>query len=386
MAAKTSPEKPSHSVAPQLSPADRSKYRAFLKGELSAAARYQMLAGAEHDPGRRAIFESMAGTELRHAAHWAEMLGMDGSRLRPARLSPGLFLLSLIARLFGPARLLPLLVRGESTGAQAYQATPAAAPLIADERDHLIALRQMAAAKVDQDMPHPEGGFLRGEGGTLRAAVLGINDGLVSNFSLVMGVAGGTEDPRFIILAGVAGLLAGAFSMAAGEYISMRTQRDVYESMIARERAELDQWPDEEEKELSLIYKRKGLTAAEADLVAARLMSNREVALETKVREELGLDPKDLGSPWGAAVYSMIAFVIGAVVPILPFLAGGEGGAAVLISAGMSTAALAVVGGGLAWFSGINALWGSTRMVTLGGLAASVTYGVGRLIGVSVGR
>jgi VIT1/CCC1 family predicted Fe2+/Mn2+ transporter len=321
---------------------------------------------------------------MRHAAHWAELLGEDASSLRPARLSAGLWTLRLMARLFGPARLIPFLVRGESRGASDYAAVPAAAGLVVEERRHQSTLRRLAAGKADPDMPHPEGGFLRGEGGTLRAAVLGINDGLVSNFSLVMGVAGGTENPSFIILAGTAGLLAGAFSMAAGEYISMRSQRDVYEGMIAREKEELEQWPEEEQKELSLIYQRKGLTAPEADLVAARLMSDRQVALETKVREELGLDPKDLGSPWGAAAYSMVAFAVGAVTPILPFLLGAEGMTGNGVSAGLSALALALVGGGLAWFSGINACWGAARMVLFGAVAAGVTFGVGKAIGVSV--
>ena len=243
----------------------------------------------------------------------------------------------------------------------------------------------MAVAKPHSVVPHVEGGFLRGEGGTLRAAVLGINDGLVSNFSLVMGVAGATGETRFIIIAGIAGLLAGAFSMAAGEYISMRSQRDLYEHLIERERAEIEQWPDEEQAELALIYQRKGLTHAEADLVAARLMADRTVALETMAKEELGLDPGDLGSPWAAAISSMIAFVVGAVVPILPFLTGAEGAAAVWASAGLSACALSAVGGGLAWVSGVNALWGSTRMVLVGGSAAAVTYGVGYAVGALVG-
>jgi VIT1/CCC1 family predicted Fe2+/Mn2+ transporter len=341
------------------------------------------MARYERDASRRAMFEKMAAMEMKHAAHWAAVLGVDASRLRPARAAPGLLAFAALARLFGPARLIPLLVRGESSGAKTYLETPEAAALVSDERDHQMTLRHMAGGK-DGGSPHPESGFLRGDGGTLRAAVLGINDGLVSNFSLVMGVAGGTGEARFIILAGIAGLLAGAFSMAAGEYISMRSQRDVYEHLIETERAEIEQWPEEEEKELSFIYQRKGLTRQEADLVAGRLMQDRKIALETKVREELGLDPDDLGSPWAAAFSSMMAFLTGAIVPILPFLFGAEGTAAVVVSAVTSATALAAVGGGLAWFSGISAIWGATRMALVGGAAAAVTYGVGNAIGASV--
>ncbi len=363
---------------------DSAIYRAFLKEELRAAARYVQLSKVERDPSRRKIFADMAASEMRHARHWATLLGQDASTLSPARNSQGLWTLSLMARIFGPSRLLPLLVRGESAGAQQYATLPAAAPLVAEERQHQSALRKLALGKADGDNPHPEGGFLNGGGGTLRAAVLGINDGLVSNFSLVMGVAGGTDNSSFIILAGVAGLLAGAFSMAAGEYISVQSQRDVYENMIRRERAEIDQWPAEEQKELSLIYQRKGLTEAEANLVSARLMSNKQVALETKVREELGIDLHNLGSPWGAAIYSMVAFAAGAIVPIMPFLLGATGLGGVGISASVSALALASVGGGLAWFSGINALWGATRMVMVGAAAAGVTFGIGKAIGVTI--
>ncbi len=342
------------------------------------------MARRNHNADRRNAFLRMAEMEMRHAAHWAAILGLDAAALKPARAGLGLFILGALARMFGPARLIPYLTRGESSGAQAYSEVPAAASLVSDEREHQMTLRHMAAGGAHAGQPHPEGGFLRGEGGALRAAVLGINDGLVSNFSLVMGVAGGTGNLSFIVLAGVAGLLAGAFSMAAGEYISMRSQRDVYEHLIRAERAEIEHWPQEEQQELAFIYRRKGLTDEEADQVAARLMQDKEVALQTKVREELGLDPDDLGSPWGAALSSMTAFVVGAIVPIVPFLAGLEGGLGTAVSAGLSAAALAVVGAGLAWFSSVGALWGAARMLLAGGLAAGVTYGVGRLIGVSV--
>lgn len=219
--------------------------------------------------------------------------------------------------------------------------------------------------------------------GNLRAAVLGVNDGLVSNFSLVMGVAGGTGDPDIVLLAGVAGLLAGAFSMAAGEYVSVRSQRDVYEYQIEKERDEIATRPDEEEQELVMIYRSKGLSLEEAETVARRLRADPEAMLDTMVREELGLNPDELGSPIGASVSSFTAFVAGAVIPIIPYLFG-TASLNVPASAALSAAALLLVGGTLAKTSNRNPLWGAARMALAGGAAASVTFGIGRLVGMSL--
>ena len=220
--------------------------------------------------------------------------------------------------------------------------------------------------------------------GSLRAGVLGVNDGLVSNFSLVMGVAGGTNNPDFILIAGVAGLLAGAFSMAAGEYISMRSQREAYEHILLQKRAAIETNPEREEMDLALLYEAKGLPRADAQLVAGHVISDPEVALDTIARESLGINPNQLGSPWGATISSFTAFVIGSLVPILPYLLGVEDRAA-LVSAVLSALALVCVGGLLSWTSSRSPVWGALRMLFVGGLAASVTFGVGSLIGVSLG-
>ena len=224
-----------------------------------------------------------------------------------------------------------------------------------------------------------ESGILAG--GNLRAAVLGVNDGLVSNLSLVMGVAGGVDDPKFVLLAGIAGLVAGAFSMAAGEYISVRSQRDVYRHQINRESSRLNDSPEYGIALLERIYKMKGLTADEASEVARRIMLDAEVALDTIVREDLGLTPNALGSPFGAASSSFVAFVLGAIVPVLPYLFDA-GPMAFTLSAVLSAVALAGIGAVVASGSGLNAAWGAVRMLAVGGLAAAVTYGIGRLIGV----
>lgn len=222
-----------------------------------------------------------------------------------------------------------------------------------------------------------------GSGGSLRAAVFGANDGLVSNFALIMGVAGGTGAPGVILLAGVAGLVAGAGSMAAGEWVSVRSQRELYEREIEVERWELEEFPDDERLELELIYEAKGLDSETARTLAEQIMADPEVALDTLVREELGLNPADLGSPWGAAIASFLAFAAGAVVPLLPFLftAGPQ---ALVAAALLSALALAAVGTAISVFTGRPVWRSALRMAAIGGGAALVTYLIGSLIGVTL--
>lgn len=219
--------------------------------------------------------------------------------------------------------------------------------------------------------------------GNLRAAILGVNDGLVSNFSLVMGVAGGTDDPKWVLLAGIAGLLAGAFSMAAGEYVSVAGQRDVYRNRIRTLATSLRVSKYEETQRIAAIYRGKGLTEPESMNVANRLMENPDDALDTVAREELGLSPDTLGSPLGAASSSFVAFIIGAIIPILPYLLGA-GSLAFMLSAGISALALIIVGALVAAGSGRNLAWGGAKMLMAGGAAAAVTFGIGNLVGIAV--
>lgn len=234
-------------------------------------------------------------------------------------------------------------------------------------------------------MPHRPGhpeqrGTSGGKSGTLRAGIFGVNDGLVSNLSLIMGVAGATStNPKFVVLAGVAGLLAGAFSMGAGEYISMRVQRDVFEQLIELERWELETMPDEELRELTKLYEDKGMPRALAAQVAESLSKDPEVALETHAREELGLDPTELGSPWSAAISSFVAFSFGALVPLIAFLVS-SGGAAVIASSLMSAVTLFAVGGAMTIFTGKNVVFSGLRMLAVGTFAALVTFGVGSML------
>lgn len=219
-------------------------------------------------------------------------------------------------------------------------------------------------------------------GGNLRAAVMGVNDGLISNFSIVMGVAGGLGDPTIVMLAGIAGLLAGGFSMAAGEYISVTSQRDVYLHQIRQEKIRLRERPAEEESALADFYQDRGLTAEESQAVARRVMSDPETALRIRVRHDLGLDLNFLGSPWGAAFSSFAAFIIGAIIPLVPYLAN-LGELSFYLSAALSAAALLAVGAMVAVGSGRNPAWGAARMLLVGSLAAAVTFGIGRVVGIA---
>ncbi len=220
-------------------------------------------------------------------------------------------------------------------------------------------------------------------GGNLRAAVFGINDGLISNASLILGVAGATADPRFIVLSGAAGLIAGAFSMAAGEYVSVRSQKEMYEYQIRLEKEELEQYPEEEAEELALIYEARGVPREEALRMARSLTADPELALATLAREELGLNPEELGSPWGAALASFVSFAIGAAIPLAPFLVGG-GDSALAAAIALSACALFAVGATLSLFTGRSAGMSGARMLGIGAAAGTFTYLIGTLLGVTL--
>jgi vacuolar iron transporter family protein len=238
--------------------------------------------------------------------------------------------------------------------------------------------------ETPDDIARRERWHRSGRSGTLRAVIFGVSDGLVSNLSLVMGVAGAAAgQPSFILLAGVAGLLAGASSMAAGEYISMQSQRELFQRQIALERAELEAMPEEEEAELAALYRAKGFTREEARAIAHRLFQDPDKALDTLVREELGLDPDELGSPWGAATGSFLAFAVGAAIPVIPYVFL-EGTLAFTLSLGGSLVAAFGVGAGVSLLTGRSTLFSGLRQVAIGALAAGVTYMVGSLIGVAV--
>jgi VIT1/CCC1 family predicted Fe2+/Mn2+ transporter/rubrerythrin len=338
----------------ELSPEEMRQSLANLRLERDAVLLYDELARIEREPERAAAFSRIAANERRHAEIWASRLDRAGQPVPPIggpRLRVRLIIV--LARLFGTRRVADLVqaLEGDEEDAYAGQLTPETAAIAADEREHAAIWKRLedgderrktargetAAPETARQGPAEEAWHRGGRSGTLRAAVFGANDGLVSNLSLVMGIAGAVAENHFIVLAGIAGLLAGAFSMAAGEYISMQSQRELFERQIAIEREEM------------------------------------------RV-----LDPDELGSPFGAAWSSFAAFAVGAIVPLVPFLLG-SGLPALIAALGLSFAALFTVGALVSLVTGRGMLFSGARQVAIGAVAAAVTYGVGTLIGANLG-
>ena len=361
------------------------KYREMWVDELGGAALYRAL--AEHaDEHRRPIFLALAEAEERHAAHWAERMRQGGiTDLKPPRLPFRIRVLRRLAGLLGTEAVLPIVLRAEAADADKYRAVAAApAAMAAQEAMHGKVVAAMRGGNTAGGrIAAAEGRHRAGVGGALRAGVFGVNDGLVSNFSLVMGVAGGTSNKSIVLLAGVAGLVAGAFSMASGEWVSVRSQRELYENELRIEEQELAAFPEEEREELELIYQAKGVDPAEAKALVANIMARPDVALDTLAREELGLDPATLASPWIAAGASFAAFAAGAFLPVVPFFFG-SGVAAVFTSALLSLVALFGVGSAISVFTGRHAGRSGLRMAAIGALVATATFLVGTLVGVGV--
>lgn len=348
--------------------------------ELDAADLYTYLAAREADEGRRAILLEMAQSEVRHAAVMKLGLEQLGVALPRHAVGAQTRAVKTLARLFGNRMVYPLLHGMEIAGTAEYAAQDAAtAALAPDERSHARVFSALSEGQGAGERWHRSGG-----GGTLRATVFGFSDGLVSNLSLLMGFAGAAANAEVVLLAGLAGILAGASSMAAGEYVSMRAQRELFERQIELEAAELAVTPESEMEELALIYRAKGIPREDAERLAQRLLQDHDAALDTLVREELGLDPGELGSPWGAAIGSFLSFGLGALLPTLPFFFGA-GTVLVIASIVIAGLALVAVGASLSIFTGRNALLSGARQLLIGGVAAALTFGLGALIGVSVG-
>jgi len=390
-----------------VAPIDVEQSLGNLKLERDAIVLYDALATIEKDHHRAEAFRRIASNERRHADIWATKLTELGADV-PAAGRPRIRVrfIILAARLFGTSAVAELVKALEGDEEDAYDAqggSPEAAAIAADEREHAeiwerlksrgaapgvagsnrdgvaIAREAKSAAEIGQR----EQWHRSGRSGTLRAIIFGVSDGLVSNLSLVMGVAGAaSNNPSFILLAGIAGLLAGAFSMAAGEYISMQSQRELFERQIALERAEMEAMPEEEEAELAASYRAKGFAPDEAARIAHRIFEDPENALDLLVREELGLDPEELGSPWGAAGGSFVAFAIGAIVPVIPYLFG-SGTTVLLVSLGLSLVALFAVGAAVSLLTGRGLVFSGVRQLGIGLAAALVTYLIGSLIGVT---
>ncbi len=366
---------------------DAERYRTNLRDELEGAALYQALAEAEPDPVRRDVFLQLSRAEAEHARTWQQKLEALGVR-EPAH-SPGFRtrMLGWLARRFGPRFVLPAIAAAEFADRDKYANQADAAHLSADERGHAAVVQAAVGTGgiSGEAIARAEPWHRRGGGNELRAAVLGANDGLVSNLALVMGMAGAGTAPQTVLLSGLAGLLAGALSMALGEWLSVTNARELARTQIAREREEIEQTPEAERKELALIYQAKGLPREEARRFAAEMMRDRRVALDTLTREELGIDPKELGgNPWSAAAFSFGLFSVGALFPVVPFffVSGGPG---VAWSLGVSGLALAAIGIATSLFRGRTPVYSAARQVLIGAAAAAITYGSGALIGVSLG-
>lgn len=368
---------------------DSQRYLEFWRDERESEYLYRSLAEAEDDAGLRSVYARLADAEARHARTWEEELTTLGVQPGAFRPSWRARTLAWLARRFSPALVAPTLSAQEARDGEKYLGVPAAGnELPAEERSHARLLREIARSTPGGlsggAVARIEGRHRAGSGNALRAAVLGASDGLLSNFSLVMGVAGAAPDSSAVLVAGLAGLLAGAFSMALGEWISVQSSRELYERQIGIERAELAAHPQEEAEELALIYQAKGLPEEQARALAERLLSDPGTALDTLSREELGIDPGELGgSAWEAAFASFGFFAVGAVLPVLPFLFGA-GSSAVLLSVGISTLGLFGIGAAITLQTG-RSVWSSgIRQVVIGLAAAAITYLVGRLLGVAV--
>ena len=358
-----------------------------IQTEIDAAYLYEVLAKAEKDPAVAVIFRDMQAIEQGHALAFAKKQGLDPGRL-PGPSARARFL-NRIGSVMGYGYVLGALLDTEKQLASAIQSGKARQGMPGSPMDsaHVSILRNI----LDRPGGMPVNVLSRFEkrhrsvgGNALRAAVLGGNDGLVSNFSLVMGVAGASSGQQELLLTGLAGMMAGALSMALGEWISVKSSQELYENQMRLEQEELETNPEGEEKELALIYRAKGIPEDQARAMAADVIRNPAQAHEVLIKEELGINAEELkGSAMEAAVASFVLFAIGAVIPVVPFFFTG-GFAGVIWSAGLSAIGLFGIGAAITLFTG-KSVWSSgLRQVFFGLAAAAITFGVGRLIGVSL--
>lgn len=365
------------------------RYLGFLDDERNGVDLYMALARAEKDPNIAEIYRRMAAVEQKHADAWERRLREAGVAAPAHRPAFRTRVLGWLAQRFGTSVVLPSITSIEQRNTQQYSRESGVGDMAADETSHARVLRQIPQSVRGQlsggALAQVEGRHRASGGNALRAAVLGANDGLVSNLSLVMGVAGAQLASSAILITGFAGLLAGAISMALGEWLSVQSSRELYARQIAIEKEEIAAAPDEEIEELALIYQSRGLDEARARQLAAEIMSDRENAIDALSREELGIDPQELGgSAWEAAITSFLLFAAGAIIPLSPFIFL-QGTAAILVSIGLAAVGLFGIGAVTSIFTGRSVLFSGTRMVLVGLAAAAVTFSVGRLVGMNLG-
>ena len=364
------------------------RYLENLEEERNAAHLYRILAQNEPNAKIAEVYRRLADTEDKHADHWIDELKKAGKEPPVFHPSWRTRVLGWVAKRFGVEVVLPTLSTSETRNSSRYATQPEGQGLVATERSHALLLQQLSRTSQGgmegSALAQIEGRHRGAGGNALRAAVLGASDGLLSNFSLVMGVAGAALDNQIILLTGFAGMLAGAFSMSLGEWISVQSSRELYQKQIETEKEEIEHMPEEETEELVLIYQARGVDEAMARTMAAQVMSNPATAHETLVREELGIDPEELGgSAWEAAIASFLLFAVGAIVPVIPFLFT-SGTAATLFCAVFGAAGLFLLGAAITLFTGRSVLYSGTRQVLIGLASAAAVYGVGHLIGVAI--
>jgi VIT1/CCC1 family predicted Fe2+/Mn2+ transporter len=334
--------------------------------EKQSAWLYRALAKAEKDTRIATLFESLAEAADSQAAIWALKCAPrhpgPPAEFEPSRRAR---LVAKLARRIGPRRMRPALAAMKIRGLSAYSAA-------------------LTGHLMPTDLAQVGVGHRSVGGGNLRAAIFGVNDGLVSNASLILGVVGASASTGTVLATGVAGLLAGALSMAAGEYVSVRSQREMFEYQIGLEADELANYPDAEAEELALIYIARGMDPEQARAFSAQLVAHPKQALDVLAREELGLNPDDLGSPVGAAVFSFCAFTVGALVPLAPFFFGGTLPQAAYLGTGLAAVGLFGTGSAMSLFTGRNPWLGGLRMLAIGAAAGATVFAIGALIGVQV--
>jgi VIT1/CCC1 family predicted Fe2+/Mn2+ transporter len=372
----------------QLTDVDR--YRENWQDEVDSAAEYRAMAEGEPDPKIAKVYSNLASMEEAHIAFWEEKLRSAGARVGERRPSWRSRVVAWIARRLGADAVLSTIAAKEAMDRNVYVKQPetSGTRMSAQERWHTRVLGQLLHTQPrglsGSFLARLEGRHRAVGGNALRAAVLGANDGLCSNLSLVMGVAGAAINRHGILVTGVAGLIAGACSMALGEWVSVTSARELAEREIRIESSELQEDPKGEGDELRLIYESKGLSSDEAKRVVDQMLPDKTATLDALAREELGIDPTELGgSAWEAALASFMLFALGAIVPILPFLATA-GRVAVVASVGLSGLALFAIGAAITIFTGVPVLRSGSRQLALGLGAAGLTFLIGRAIGATL--
>jgi VIT1/CCC1 family predicted Fe2+/Mn2+ transporter len=369
---------------------DISRYLANWQKEVDGTSLYLALAEIEEQPNLAEVYRQMAASEEKHTAFWEKRLEDAGVVLRRRKPSWRARTMRFMARRFGVNFILPTLTAGEVATSTEYdsQSEAGISVMSADEKSHarlLSAATDRLSGLMGADVAQLEGRHRIGGGNALRAAVLGANDGLVSVLSLTMGAAGANLPGHGVLITGIAGLLAGASSMALGEWLSVQSSRELYQRQIAIESEEISTHPEEEQEELALIYQAKGLPKERARELAAHISSNKDNLLDALTREELGINPKELGgSPWEAAITSFLLFASGAFIPLFPYIFL-QGLTAVVISLVVGALALFLTGAAITLMTGKSVWVSGFRQVLIGILAAALVFGVGRLIGVSIG-